>query len=143
VNVRGFRQFLNAPVSDEPLPASLYADYWHRMVRVAVMASILLSVILAAVLLFVEPPDQCPAGHVPDNQASPSIWLPFFMLTVPVLTALVFMVIRWKWLIQKAIASIDYPTTVPVPYVLVITILFGSGMAQFPWLLVVQCTGPN
>ena len=62
------------------------------------------------------------------------------MLTAPILAGLVFMVIRWKWVVQKAVESVDYSTTTPVPYILVMTVLVGCGMSQLPWgLLVAEC----
>ncbi|HEX3116673.1 MAG TPA: hypothetical protein VHQ48_14425 [Bradyrhizobium sp.] len=139
VSVRQFRQFLNAPLPDEPLPEGLYLDRWHRAAGIAVLASVLLSAVLVAVLLFVEPPRQCPNWHYADRRST-SLWLPFLVLTVPLLAALVFMVIRWKWFVQKAIESTDYPTTMPVTYTLIVTVLFGCGLSQFPWaLLAAHC----
>jgi hypothetical protein len=134
VTFRQFRQFLNAPVRDQPLPSSLYLEPWHRLAQLAVAASVVLAVILVAVLLFVEPPKQCPNWHLPDYGLT-SLWLPLLMFTVPLIAALIFMVVRWKWLVQKAIASVDYPTTTPVPYILVITVMSGCAMSLLPWLL--------
>ena len=131
---------LNAPVRDEPLPSSLYLHHWHRLARLAVAASVVLQVILVAVLLFVEPPKQCPNWLLPDKRLTP-VWLPFFMFTVPLIAALVFMVARWKWLIRKAIESADYPTTTPVSYILVITVMWGCVMSLLPWALLVSKCG--
>src|SRR5438105_2592386 len=61
-------------------------------------------------------PQQCPNWHLPDRHSSPSLWLPFFMSTVPLLVALTFVGIHWRWIVRKAIESVDYPTTVPIPY---------------------------
>jgi hypothetical protein len=102
VTFRQFRQFVNAPTRDEPLPSSLYLDYWYRLARLAVTASVVQGAILVAVLLFVEPPQQCPNWHLPDKHLTP-LWLPFFIFTVPLIAALIFMVARWKWLVRKAI----------------------------------------
>ena len=137
---RQFRQFLNASVCDESLPSSLYLDHWHRLARLAVAASVVLQLILVAVLLFVEPPKQCPNWHLADKRLTP-LWLPLFMFTVPLIAALIFMVVRWNWLIQKAIESVDYPTTTPVSYILVITVMWGCVMSLLPWALIVSKCG--
>src|SRR5215831_20392401 len=139
VAIKGFRQYLDAPICDEPLPSSLLLDQWHRIAQLVVMASVFLAVIFVMVLLFVEPPKKCPNWHLPSNRSS-SLWIPFWILTVPILTGVVFMTARWKWLVRKAIESVDYSTMIPVPYTLVITVLIGCGMSQFPWaLLVTNC----
>jgi len=119
VTLRQFREFVNAPVGDEPLPANLYQDSWYHVARLAVVASVLLTVILVAMLLFSEPPKQCPNWHLPGKRSTP-LWLPFFM-TVPLLAALVFTVARWSWVVRKAIASAYYPNTTPVSYILIVT----------------------
>jgi hypothetical protein len=135
---RNFAQVLNAPIPDEPLPPSLHADKWYSRCRLAVVGCVLLSVILLAVLLFVTPPKQCPGWHLPDQRAT-SMWLPSSW-SMLVLAGLLFMIIRWDWLIEKAIASVDYPTETPVTYILVITVLGGCAMSQLPWaLLLSQC----
>jgi hypothetical protein len=138
VTLRGFVRFLNAPVPDEPVPPALYLDRWIYIARLAIAASMLLAVIFVTVLLFVEAPQQCPKWHLPDRHSSQSLWLPFFMLTVPLLVALTFAAIRWRWLVGKAIESVDYPTTVPIPYTLVATVLLGCAMSQLPWALLVS-----
>ena len=136
---RQFRRFLNTPVRDEPLPSSLYLEHWHRVARLAVAASVVLQLILVAVLLFVEPPKQCPNWHLTDKRMTP-LWLPLSMFTVPLIAALILMVVRWKWLVQKAIESIDYPITIPVSYVLVITVFGGCIMSLLPWaVLLSEC----
>jgi hypothetical protein len=57
-----------------------------------------------------------------------------------VLAALIVMVIRWKWVIQKTIASADYPTMLPVPYIPVNIVLIGCAVSQFPWgVLIAKC----
>lgn len=140
VTLRQFRQFVNAPIRDEPLPSSLSLDHWHRLARPAVTASAVLGAIFVAVLLFVEPPKQCPNWHLPDKRSTP-LWLPFVMVTLPLIAVLILMVVRWDWLIQKAIESVDYPTTIPVPYILVITVMWGCLMSLFPWLLLVSKCG--
>jgi len=117
VSVSRFKRFLRAQTSNEPLQSDLYSDHWYRTVRMAVVTSVFLSVILVAVLLFFVPPKQCPQWHLPD-QLSTSLWLPIFMLTVPVLVGLIFVVVRWRWVVQKAIESVDYPTTMPISYIL-------------------------
>jgi hypothetical protein len=139
VTFRQFRQFVNAPAParDEPLPSSLYLAYWHRLAWLAVTASVVQGAILVAVLLFVEPPQQCPNWHLPDEHLTP-LWLPFLVFTVPLIAALIFMVACWKWLIRKAIESTDYANTIPVPYVLAITVMWGCVMSLLPWFLLVS-----
>src|SRR5262249_37574484 len=90
VSVKGFRKFLDGPMRGEPLPSSLLLDQWHRIAQLAVMASVFLAVIFVMVLLFVEPPKKCPNWHLPSNRSS-SLWIPFWILTVPILTGVVFM----------------------------------------------------
>jgi hypothetical protein len=139
VTLRQFIRVMNAPVGDEPLSPALYLDRWIPVIRLALGASVLMAVILAVVLLFVDAPRQCPNWHLPDRRSTP-LWLPFLMLTVPLLVALTFVVIRWRWVVRKAIASVDYPTPIPIPFTLVVTVLFGCAMAQFPWVvLVTKC----
>ena len=139
VTLRQFIRFMNAPIGDEPLSPALYLDRWIRITRLGLAASVLLAVILVVVLLFVDPPRQCPNWHLPDRRSTP-LWLLFFMLTVPLLVALIFVVIRWRWVVRKAIASVDYPPTIPIPFTLVVTVLFGCAMAQVPWVvLVTKC----
>jgi hypothetical protein len=138
VTLQGFIQFLNAPTPHEPVPEDLYLDRWIYIARLAIAPSVLLAAIFVTVLLFVEAPQQCPNWHLPDRHSSPSLWLPFFMSTVPLLVALTVVGIRWRWIVRKAIESVDYPTTVPIPYTLVATVLFGCVMAQFPWALLVS-----
>ena len=129
-----FIQFLNTPLPQQRLPESLYLDRWYHLARLTVLAGVLLSMIFAAILLFIEPPKRCPGWHLVDERTS-SLWLPFFMFTIPVLTGLSFAVIRWKWLVQKTIMDTNDATTVPVPYTLVATVLIGCAFSQFPWLL--------
>jgi hypothetical protein len=118
-------------------------DNWYRTVRLAVVTSVFLSVILVAVLLFFEPPKQWPQWHLPD-QHSTSLWLPIFMLTVPLLAGLIFVVVRWRWVVQKAIESVDYPTTMPIPYFVCVSVLSFCGFSQLAWIiLVTKClSGP-
>src|SRR5262249_20831187 len=116
-----FRKQPNTPTSEQPLrsdlysdqlPPDLYSDHLYRIARLAVAASVLLSVMLAAVLVFVEPPRACPGWHLP-NQRSDATWLPGFMFTVLLGAVLIFMIVRWRWLIRKAIEKTDDATTIP------------------------------
>ena len=137
--LRQFTRAMNASVVSQPLPPALYLDRWTRVTQLVLVASVLLAVIFVVLLLFVNAPRQCPNWHLPDRRSTP-LWVPFFILTVPLLVALTFVVIRWRWVLRKAIASVDYPTTIPIPFTLVVTVLFGSAMAQFPWVvLVTKC----
>ena len=139
VALGNFARFLDAPVPDEPLPPSLHAARWYRICRLAVACCVLLSVILVAVLLLVDPPRQCPGWHLPDRRST-SLWLPL-LWSMLVLAGLLFMIIRWDWLIEKAIASVDHPRTTPVTYTLVATVLGGCAMSQLPWaLLLTRCS---
>ena len=137
-SVKEFKAFVSAPVRDEPLPPSLRLDRWHRVAELAVAASLLSAIILVAVLLFVEPPKQCPNWDVPSQGSSTPLRLLLFMWTIPVLAGAAFVVVRWDWTIRKAIDSADYPTEVPVSYVLVVTVLTACAMSQFPWLILVS-----
>lgn len=135
---RSFFQFLDAPISDEPLSPDLSMDRWIVIARFAVAATALLAIAFVAVVLFAEPPKQCADWHLPDAHSTP-IWLPFLM-TVPLLVGLTFVVIFWPWVLRKAIASVDYPTSVPIPYTLVATVFAGCAFSQFPWfLLITKC----
>jgi hypothetical protein len=139
VVVKRQRQVLNAPISNKPLPPSLESPHLRRLARIAVLASVLLFVAFFAVLMFVEPPKKCPNWHLPSNQHSP-IW-PLALWSALVLAGLTFIIVRWRWVIKKAIgAADDYPTMIPVPYMLIIIVLFGCGMSQLPSVfLVTSC----
>jgi len=132
VTLRHFRQFLNAPARDDPLPKSLYSDSWYHLARLAVAASVLLALTLAAVLLLVEPPQQCPDWRLPGKHSMP--WWLFFIWTAPLLAGLSFIVARWQWVLRKAIESVDYPVAAPLAYTLVMTVLVGCAMSQLPWV---------
>lgn len=138
VTFRGFIRFIDAPIPDEPISPALYMDRWIYIARLAIAASVLLAVIFVATLLFVQAPRQCPNWHLPDRQSSPSLWVPFFMSTMPLLVAMIFVGVRWRWIVRKAIESTDYPTTVPIPYMLIATVFGGCAMAQFPWVLLLS-----
>jgi hypothetical protein len=132
-----FRRQSNKPARTQPLPPSLYSDSWHKIARFAVVACVLLSVVTAAILLFVAPPKQCPNWYLPDRASTP-LWGMFLLWTLPLLIVQVFMIVRWNWAVQKAIESADYPTTTPVTYILVMTVLGGCGMSQVPFVLLVS-----
>jgi len=128
----------DAPIPNEPVTPALYLDRWIYIARLAIAASVLLAVIVVAMLLFVQAPRQCPNWHLPGRQSSPSLWVPFFMSTVPLLVATTFVGIRWRWIVRKAIESTDYQTTVPIPYTLIVTVFVACAMSQFPWALLLS-----
>lgn len=116
-----------------------YEDRWVQLARLAVAASVLLAVTLAAVLLLVKPPRLCPAWHLP-GQHPTSLWLFLLMWTTPVLAGMTFVVVRWRWFIARAVARADYPSTMPIPDLMAVVVLAASAMAQAPWaLLVTEC----
>src|SRR4051794_23550198 len=133
VVARQTRQFSTAPTSDKPLPASVYSPLLRRTARMAIAASSLAFVILVAVVLVVEPPQQCPNWHLPD-QRSTSMLVPILWSSL-VLSGLIFIGVRWCWFIRRAIESVDSPTMMPVPYVLMMAVLMGCGMSQLPLVL--------
>jgi hypothetical protein len=51
------------------------------------------------------------------------------------------MVTRWKWLVRKAIERADDSSTIPVPYIPVVTVLMGCAMSQIPWLVLASNRG--
>src|SRR5215831_4339792 len=104
VAIKGFRQFLDAPIRDEPLPSSLLLDQWHRIAQLAAMVSVFLAVIFVMVLLFVEPPKKCPNWHLPSNRSG-SLWIPFWFFTVPILASVVFMMPAGNGLYEKQLRA--------------------------------------
>jgi hypothetical protein len=50
------------------------------------------------------------------------------MVTAPLIVALTFVMIRWRWVLEKAIATVDDPTSVPIAYTLVATVI-----GAVPW----------
>ena len=122
--------------SDKPLPPTVLMKRWRRVAQFAVGASVVLAVAFAALLLFGEPPKQCPNWHLP-NARSSSLWVPFFLCMGLILPALIVMIARWEWIVGKAI-EVDYPTMTPVPYRLLIIVLMGCSASQFPWTVLVS-----
>jgi hypothetical protein len=94
---------------------------------------VVLAVAFAALLFFGEPPKQCPNWHLPGARSS-SLWVPFYLFMGPILMALLLMVARWERLVRKAI-EMDYPTMTSVRYRLLIIVLMGCSVSQFPWIV--------
>src|SRR5262249_38784512 len=65
------------------------SDSWFNMARLAVVASAVLAVSMAGILLLVPPPGLCPNWHLPDRASTP-LWGMFAFLTVPTVAFQVF-----------------------------------------------------
>src|SRR6266702_2953424 len=87
--------------SSEPTTSRGSQDTYFKVVLFGVAASAILSALMLAILLFVEPPKLCPNWHLPDKASTPLLQM-FMVLTVPFTAMLCFMIIRWDWVVQKA-----------------------------------------
>ena len=67
LTIRLNRNRRNVPALDKPLPKMLYSDDWYREARWAVVGCVFLAILMAAILLFVPPPIQCPNWRLPDK----------------------------------------------------------------------------
>jgi len=117
--------------------------------RIAVAVSVALSAVMVAILLFADPPNQCPNWHS-KNAHSGSLWDGVFMLTVPLNILCCFIAVRWNWFAKKTIESEERqggtlfghmtPPAIPVTHVMVHVCIAMSLVSQFPsFLLVTQC----
>ena len=115
----------------------LTSDSWFKMARSAVVIAVVLAVATLAVLLLVRPPNQCPQWHLPDRAHTPLLQM-FCFWTMPTLAYAGFLVVRWNWVVQKAIDSVDYPTMAPVTYMLTMMVLMGCVASQVPLAFLVS-----
>ncbi len=116
--------------SSEPTTSRGSQDTYFKVVLFGVAASAILSALMLAILLFVEPPKLCPNWHLPDKASTPLLQM-FMVLTVPFTAMLCFMIIRWDWVVQKA-AKAKAPIAKVVPMMLFMCVL-----PQVPLLLLV------
>jgi hypothetical protein len=110
-----------------------------KLARVAVLIALLLSAMIVAVLLLIDPPVACPGWHAP-GPASTSLWLLLAGWTAPILAFNCFIVARWDWCLRK-MAERDSSLLAPNEYILTRMCLMGAAASQFPLLLVVECLG--
>jgi hypothetical protein len=80
------------------------AGNWVKVARLAVAASVALSAVTVAILLMVDPPNQCPNWHL-KNTHSTSLWENVVMFTVPINIFCCFMAVRWNRFARSAIES--------------------------------------
>jgi hypothetical protein len=133
-------------------PPEFDTGNWVKIARFAVTAGTLLSTVMAAILLMVDPPKQCPNWHLNDKHWTPlwEMWATFVLLF---LVPACFIAFRWNWVARKAakhqrrkllIESLFGPMTppaIPVTYFMVIVCVAGSLLSQVPLFAVVtQCT---
>jgi hypothetical protein len=126
------------------------ADKWVTVARLAVAASVVLTAVTVAILLMVDPPDQCPNWHI--KKSAQSLWTLLVFWTAPVIGMGCVIAIRWNWTVRKEAEAAGRkvhtlffghvtPPAVPVNYVLINTCLVLSVVSQLPLvLLVTNCT---
>ncbi len=133
-------------------PPEFDTGNWVKMARFAAAAGTFLSIVMAAILLMVDAPKQCPNWHLNDGHSTPlwQMWATFVpLLLVPAC----FIAFRWNWVARRAakyqrrkllIERLSGPITppaIPVTYFMVILCVVGSLLSQLPLLaLVIQCT---
>ena len=123
------------------------AGNWVKVARLAVAASVALSAVTVAILLMVDPPNQCPNWHL-KNTHSTSLWENVVMFAVPINIFCCFMAVRWNRFARSAIESEARrglfghmtPPAIPVTHIMVHMCVVMSLASQFPlFLLVTQC----
>ena len=134
-------------MTEDPQLPRFDAGSWVTVARIAVAVSVALSAVMVAILLFADPPNQCPNWHF-KNATSSSLWEDVVMLTAPLNIFSCFIAVRWNWVAQRAIESAGRtlfgghmtPPTIPVTHIMVHMCVATSLVAQFPlFLLVTQC----
>jgi hypothetical protein len=89
-------------VTMDTQPPEFDSGNWVKMARFAVMAGILLSTVTAAILLRVDPPQQCANWHLNDRHSTP-LWELWATLVLFFLVPACFIAFRWNWVVQRAV----------------------------------------
>jgi hypothetical protein len=107
-------------------------DGWVKVGRMAVATSAALWLTMAAVLLLVPSPNQCPGWHLKDSE---SLWWPLLGLGAPLNGIGCFIAVRLNWFMRRVIESDSDLPAIPATHFFVRFCVLNSVTAQFPLFL--------
>ncbi len=118
---------------------------WVKVARLAVAASVVLSLVTVAILLMADPPNQCPNWHLKDAHST-SLWDEIALWTVPLSFCSGFIAVRWNRVARSAAESARRqmqplffgsltPPAIPVTQIMIHMCVVMSLVSQIPLFL--------